>query len=855
MLQFEFLEQLGAGWGALGTDIRDLTVLSTSNGPVILASTGPGGGLMSLSFDDGTVVLADTAFYTAGLASSVTGSVALINESGQNYVVVSTNAQGAIAYQLGTNGDVQGAATLSFDLYIGNTGPAIATSSDGFVYSTAGEGLVQGYAFGPGGYQQVASVADTQTIALSDPVALEVVEVAGVEFLVALSAGDTGLTVFEIAAGGALTLTGTIGVTTGLGLMSNPTGLQIVEQAGETYVLVSSAADSGMAGALSVLSLSPEGQLKVTDHILDSLDTRFGTATAVEVITVDDWTYVVAGGGDAGLSLFALAPGGRLLHLDTIVDTFEAGLETISALTLIAEGDDLSVLAASQASSGLAQLSVDLSQQGLVLETDSGNLTGQGQNDLLVGGIGANLLRGQGGDDILLDGFGADTLWGGSGADVFALEADGVQDEIRDFEPGEDRIDLSAVPFLYDASALVITERSWGAELRFPAGEVTSIWAMSGGTLSTAQILAAVEWGVDRPPLSLINQLIGNEADNTLVGTDGIDLIQGLGANDNLLGMAGDDQIDGGSGSDTLDGGDGQDTLIGGANGDMIVAGGGDDDVFGNGGQDTIRGGDGLDTLVGGNGNDNIRGGDHEDVLTGDGGDDSIRGQNGNDTLNGGADNDSLEGGKGNDLLMGDAGDDSVEGGAGRDTLYGDTGDDTLKGGQKNDILDGGTGNDTLVGNGGKDTIEGGDGNDSLTGGAKNDVLTGGSGSDTLKGGKDTDELIGGGGADTLYGGDGQDTMRGGPGDDRIVGEAGRDLLTGGNGADVFVFAVGSGRDQITDFVPGQDMLELDVAETSFGQLQLSNKSEGVRVSWEDGWVLLEGLTSSDLNAGDFIFV
>jgi endonuclease/exonuclease/phosphatase family metal-dependent hydrolase len=56
----------------------------------------------------------------------------------------------------------------------------------------------------------------------------------------------------------------------------------------------------------------------------------------------------------------------------------------------------------------------------------------------------------------------------------------------------------------------------------------------------------------------------------------------------------------------------------------------------------------------------------------------------------------------------------------------------------------------------------------------------------------------------------GRDTLVGTPGRDTLVGGAGRDTLTGGGSADRFVYqSVVDGPDQITDFVPGSDVLDV----------------------------------------------
>jgi RTX toxins and related Ca2+-binding proteins len=78
----------------------------------------------------------------------------------------------------------------------------------------------------------------------------------------------------------------------------------------------------------------------------------------------------------------------------------------------------------------------------------------------LVGNAGSNRLSGRGGDDTLDGGKGADTLEGGPGQDTFVLSdpahsppAAGHRDRIADFEPGVDRIDLSALGPLSFAGA------------------------------------------------------------------------------------------------------------------------------------------------------------------------------------------------------------------------------------------------------------------------------------------------------------------------------------------------------------------------------------------------------------------
>ncbi len=115
-------------------------------------------------------------------------------------------------------------------------------------------------------------------------------------------------------------------------------------------------------------------------------------------------------------------------------------------------------------------------------------------------------------------------------------------------------------------------------------------------------------------------------------------------------------------------------------------------------------------------------------------------------------------------------------------------------------------------------------GDDSLRGTPLADRITGKSGDDTLRGSGGSDKLIGSGGEDRLYGGNGRDELRGGVGDDRLYGgkgadvlngQKGADVLKGGGGSDVFVFGAldhmgrNSQRDEIRDFQPGRDFIDL----------------------------------------------
>ena len=833
MLELEFRAVFGAAWGDLTTDIRAFERMDGPQGPVFLAVSGPGGGVLSFQVaGDGRPHLIDQAYYSAAMVSGVFGSLTLLPGSGAPLGVVGTDGNSeAFGFSVSADGQIGDADMAGLQAHAGLGGPVVAVGASGMVYAMTGPDRLEALARTDDGYQSVQSLHDSQSLHLEDPVALDTLVSGGNEFLLSLGRGDVGLSVFGIANDGRMTEADSIGTDGGLGLLAAPTALETVTIGDRGFALIGSAADHGEGGALSVVAVEGDGSLSVTDHLLDTRNTRFGRVESVAVEQAGDWTYVVAGGGDAGLSLFAMTPEGRLLHMHSLADTLAAGLEQVSGLALHVSDGQLRVFAGSQGTQGITLLSVSLDGQGAVRSVGSGHLDGTADNDMLSGGPGDTELWGRAGDDILIDGPGTDRLTGGAGADLFVLGADDARDVIADFEVGQDRLDISAVPMVYDSSRLTVVERPWGAELHFPGGEITEIRSAQGRPLTAAEVFDAINWGPDRPPLALIDGLRGGQAGDTLQGTDADDQIIGDGGRDILIGLDGHDRLDGGSGGDTLQGGNGADTLRGGDGNDLLQGQLGLDFIEGGAGQDTLLGGAHGDSLFGNDGNDHIEGRLGFDELHGGLGDDTLFGGRHADTLWGGQGNDQLDGQAGHDRLFGDAGADILNGRIGFDELHGGLGDDTLFGGnhadtlwgeQGNDLLDGQAGHDrlfgdagadTLIGQMGFDTLRGGDGDDRLEAGGMRDQLFGDDGNDSLNGQNGLDVLDGGAGDDTLLGGRHADTLTGGQGADLLNGEPGFDNLSGGDGDDTLLGGnnadrlLGDGGDDLLDGQAGHDRI------------------------------------------------
>ena len=801
--------------------ITDLVVHQTASGPVLYATSGPSGGLSAYAIAaNGALTLVDYAHFHGSFASSVMAQMAMLDTTnGLQLVVAGTTAGQLTAYAISAQGMIEGHAPIT-----GLASPSAAVldidqwGSDMLFLANGGGGSIQGYAIeGPTQLTERFGVGDTAATYAATVFALETVALGGADYLLGACVTDRGVTAYRIGPNG-LVATGNLGVAEGIGIMT-PTTLATAAIGARQFVLLGSAPaeGAGRSGAITVMELLPDGSLIPTDHVIDTLHTRFGMIQTLDVIEANGVTYVIAAGGDEGLTLFVLLPNGRLQLIDVVTDTGNGGLANVTALASVHQGTRLRMFITSELSAGITEITLDTSGHGITLMAGTGpaQLTGTAKDDIVIGGAGNDLLVGGAGGDIIEDGGGRDTLTGGSGRDIFILRADGQTDTITDFEPGRDRLDLSDWPFLYDPARLTVTPTATGAIVTW-RDETLVIHTMNGTSLSAAAVIAALINSPNRTPTVFEGP---PNPDDHLSGSAGHDRIDGGAGHDTIEGLTGNDTLIGGTGNDRLDGGAGFDLLYGGPGNDHLDGGAQADNLYGEAGNDTLLGGDGNDRLFGGGGNDSLSGGDGSDALFA---------QEGHDTLQGDTGDDRLFGGSGEDLLLGGAGNDTLWGDAGFDTLHGGAGNDLLYGGAQSDFLLGDEGNDTLHGGDGMDNVDGGAGNDILYGDASNDRLYGGAGHDILYGGTQEDRLFGEDGNDTLYGGgirppggpatatiyldaarqadnlyvrcrqrqadrcggfepvvsvaSGEDLLFGGEGDDALFGDAGNDSLHGDAG-------------------------------------------------------------------------
>lgn len=178
------------------------------------------------------------------------------------------------------------------------------------------------------------------------------------------------------------------------------------------------------------------------------------------------------------------------------------------------------------------------------LEDDE--LIGSELGDDLIGGAGVDSLVGGGGRDHLTPGLGGGEVIGGKGRDTVSLAGDG------DWK-------------INDARSRLVQ-----------ADEITTLGSIEIATLTGG------------PGANLIfgDSFTGNLR---LKGRGGGDLLQAGEGNDRILGGGGNDFVQAGSGDDEIEGGPGNDSLSGES---------GNDELSGGGGADSCRGGPGADSRV-----------------------------------------------------------------------------------------------------------------------------------------------------------------------------------------------------------------------------------------------------------------
>jgi Ca2+-binding RTX toxin-like protein len=369
--------------------------------------------------------------------------------------------------------------------------------------------------------------------------------------------------------------------------------------------------------------------------------------------------------------------------------------------------------------------------------------------------------------------------------------------------------------------------------------------------------------------------ITGTSGDDVLAALAGNDIVNALGGNDTLIGGPGADHLDGGEGSDLYIVAAGNehstaefaDTGSAGTDEVLFTATSGTLTIFaGDSGIETVAANSGTAALA-----INANAAPNGLSIEGNAGANKLTGSAFADTIDGGAGADTMTGGNGNDTYVVDNVKDVVKEASstgGIDTVFALV-NYTLGNNVENLTLGGnaainGIGNtlaNTITGNAASNVIDGKAGVDALDGGDGSDIYMVGAAinhpaaeiADSGASGIDEVRFAANSGTLTLFSGDtgiervvvgtgtgataistgtgaanvnasavgnglaitgnsGANVLTGTAYDDTLTGGAGNDTLTGGGGADTFVFNA-AGKDTITDFTPGTDVLQFSLAK------------------------------------------
>ena len=570
MVSISYQGRLTTGPASHLVGITDLDIISQGGISVLYSASGPTGGVSGFALGPGAPVFLDGETYGPGQTQATPGQLEALSINNAPVLVTLGRYETALeCFDLASNGQIAGTGFVTTPG--GFTAPMVALAqldqgADTLVFaSQSGDAAISTYrSDGSGALSLVWQQTSTSQTQGADIGAMQTVRINGADFLITASGFRDTITAYQVSTTGVLTQTGEIGSADGLGIDA-PSAMAQAQIGTDHFIIVA----SPLSHSLSVLQLDAAGALQATDHVMDSGLSQLGAVSALESITLNGQVFVVAAGGDGGLSLMQLLPGGRLTQLGRIENTTQIDLPDVTALALHEQDGTIEIFASSESSAGIVHLRVDPGAIETPLIGDAGNnaLTGGAGRDLIEGGAGNDTLDGGAGDDVLRDGAGMDVLRGGAGADLFVLQADGQTDRIEGFEAGVDKLDLSELGYLRNIGQLDIQSTFDGARISF-GDEVIEIVSDDFNPLEAADFSTDDLLNLDHL-LILANPNLPSSGDDSLSGTSGSDNLSGQEGNDLLVGLDGADVLDGGLGDDTLDGGLGQDVLIGGFGNDV----------------------------------------------------------------------------------------------------------------------------------------------------------------------------------------------------------------------------------------------------------------------------------------------
>src|SRR2546423_698144 len=253
--------------------------------------------------------------FATGVTTAVVGGTTYVFVAGQGddgVSVFSVAANGTLTNAF----NVSDAGALELDGAIRLTTEQIGSTTYLFVTGHQDNGVSVFSVAANGALTNVANVTDDGTLKLAAAVGVTTALSGGNTYLFVAGETDSGVSVFSVAANGALTNVANVSDNGTLNLAGAQEATTAIV-GGNTYLFVAGFTDDGV----SVFRVAPDGSLTNTFNVTDSgaleLDGAAGLTTAV----VGGTTYLfVAGENDDGISVFSVAANGTLTNVFNVTD-------------------------------------------------------------------------------------------------------------------------------------------------------------------------------------------------------------------------------------------------------------------------------------------------------------------------------------------------------------------------------------------------------------------------------------------------------------------------------------------------------------------------------------------------------
>jgi len=412
---------LDGPFSAAAAEVGGVTYLfvtgSVDNGVSVFA-VGADGALSNVAnvSDDATLNL-------AGAASVTTAAI-----GGNTYLFVAgVGDNGVSVFEIGAGGSLVHVDNATDDTTLNLAGAVSVTTAEvgGVTYlfvAGANDNGVSVFAVGSdGALSNVDNVSDDATLNLALAASVTTAAIGGNTYLFVAGLSDSGVSVFAVGAGGALTNVANVSDNATINLLG-VNSLTTAVVSGTTYLFA--AANDGV----SVFEVAADGSLFNVENVTDDATLEIAAASSVTTVEIGGVTYLlVTGRSDSGLSAFRVGDDGSLSHVTSISDDATLNLFSPVSAAVAEVGGTNYLFVGDQGNPDSGISSFELSTGGALPGTNAADtqigtdgpdqFEALGGDDVVIGLGGDDILNGGDGNDVLLGGDGDDTLTGGAGND------------------------------------------------------------------------------------------------------------------------------------------------------------------------------------------------------------------------------------------------------------------------------------------------------------------------------------------------------------------------------------------------------------------------------------------------------